>query len=318
MAAFLALLVWRGDVAGILADIRDADWRLAGAAALLVATSRLAHGVRWWLLIRHTGVVPLRAAVLVLMLATGVSVILPFRAGAALQLQVLHQRYGIDRAAVAGSLLAEGLLDGVLLVVFTLMALPFYGLERGRVRDVIVAAVVFGLAALVVVGLSRRTGGGVRFLPGRLRDAVQQIAERVNAGLIELSRARSLALLLLATVADWMLSATAHGLAAAAVGLRMPPYAYLVVELVTNAAGAVPLTQGNIGPYELVVRETARAFGVGGEQALAFALTTHAAIIAADVLVGVLAFWILRPRFRDLWRPRDAANESPPARVPPV
>lgn len=302
-AGLLGLLLWRSDVGAVAMALRRADWRLAPVAVLLIVCAKLCQGVRWWLLVRQAGAVPLRAAVLVLLAGVGVGILLPFRAGAAFQLQVLHRRYGVERVAVAGTLMGEGLIDAILMLVLVLIAVPLLGLQQGIVVGALAGAAV--LAALVggVLLLSAGQGGGrwLCWLPARPRGFVQTAPATLRRGMQALGQPRTVGLMTLLTAADWLLAAIAHLIVGAAFGLGVPPYAYLAVEIVGNASAALPLTAGSVGPYEVATRETLVLFGADGARAAAFALGTHATIIVAEVVSGLFAISALRLRRTDLW-----------------
>jgi uncharacterized membrane protein YbhN (UPF0104 family) len=308
MLAFAALLFWRGDVGAALRTLHAADWRWTVPAAALVLLSKLVHGLRWWLLLRRVQPVPLRSAVLVLLAATGVSILLPFRAGAAVQVEVLHRRFGVDRTATAGTLIAEGILDAALLGMTLVAAVPLLAGRRAAIGagGLLLAA---GLVISLLLGLGR-SRFWLRLLPRRLRDSAQAAVANLLLGTAAVWHAPTLLLLLVVTATDWTLAATAHWLAGRAVDLDLPAAAYLVVELVTNATGAVPLTQGNVGPYEFVVQEVVVAFGADIGHALAFAVTTHAVIIVAESIVGVAGVWSLRLPLEGMWRTGAPAASS--------
>ena len=310
MLAFAALLLWRGDVGAALRTLHTADWRWTVPAAALVLLSKLAHGLRWWLLLRRVRPVPLCSAVLLLLAATGVSTLLPLRAGAAVQIEMLHRRFGVDRAATAGTLIAEGVLDAALLGIALLAAVP---LLTGRPPAVAAGGLL--LAAGLVIGLLLGLGRfrfWLRLLPRHLRDPARRAVTNLLLGTAAVWHVPALPLLLLVTATDWALAATAHWLAGRAVNLGLPVATYLVVELLTNATGAVPLTQANVGPYELVVQEVVAAFGADIGPALAFAITTHAVIIVAETTAGIVGTWSLGLSPGEVWR-----TGTPPASSKP-
>jgi uncharacterized membrane protein YbhN (UPF0104 family) len=302
-ASFIGVLLWRGDLGDLGGTLRSATWGWMIAAATVMSAAKATHGVRWWLLVRRAHPVPAGGTVLVLLAATGVSVILPLRAGAALQFQVMRRRYGVERAAIAGTLVLEGLLDAAAAMALALTAAPLLGIGHlVAVRPLLAASAVVAVAVGAVWLVVRRTGDGwTRVLPPRLRARAARSAREVGHGFAALGSARYVLLVELVTLVDWALGAVANWLVGRAFGLDLPPQAYLAVEIVGNLAGAVPLTQSNIGPYELTVRETLAVFGAAGDSAAAFAIASHAAVIVAIALTGLAATWALRLGWEDLF-----------------
>src|SRR5690349_8425183 len=75
------LLLWTVDLDALAAALRAAGWRWIVPAALLGLASLVAHGVRWWLLVRRAGPVPLRSAIGIILAGSGLGAVLPLRAG---------------------------------------------------------------------------------------------------------------------------------------------------------------------------------------------------------------------------------------------
>lgn len=319
-AGFIAVLVWRVDMRETVRVLRSADWRWVALAIVLAAVTKAVHGVRWWLLVRRAGRVPLVGTVLVLLAASGVSVVLPLRAGAALQLQVLHRRYGVDRAAVAGTLILEGLLDAAALLLLALLAVPLVGLRRGVLLAAIGGAGAAAAVTAVLFYLGRRDARALLpLIPQRLRRPVAGLLTGLARGLATAGSPRALVLVLLVTLTDWLLAATASYLVGQAFGLGAPPYAYMAIEVAGNLASAVPLTQSSIGTYELAVRETLGFFGADGSRAGAYAIANHATIIIAIALTGLAGAWALRLRGGDLFYVRVVERaERPTAAATPA
>lgn len=311
-AALLGVLMWRADAGSVAGALRGAEWRWVAVAVPLLALAKALHGVRWWLLIRRAGDVPLREGVLTLLAATGVGVILPLRAGAVLQVQVLHRRYRVERATIAGMLVLEGFLDAVSLLVLAAAAVPLLGLggllsPRAVLGAVAVPAVVTALVALMV---RRRCWAWLLpRAPARLRRSIEREAGNLARGFAAAGSVRVVILLVLITLANWLVSAAALWVAGRGFALAVPIDAYLAAEIVGTLSGAVPLTQENIGPYELAVRETLVRFGAQGNPA-AFAVVAHAAIIATAAFVGLAAAWALRLGRDDLFYLRADAPRT--------
>src|SRR5215212_8496574 len=217
--AFLALLLWRVDVGKLREELASADWRYIGLAVPCFAASSAFHGVRWWLLARRAGKIPLRDSVLALLATTGVDLVLPLRAGVAALVQIMHRRHGIDRAALVGTVGADGLVDVIALPVLVLALTA----QRAHVQ-----------AALV------------RLIPGRIRERGGRWLTGLIRGLATFGHPRTLALLLVVTFADWLAAAVGYAIVGRGFGLHEGLPVYLIVEVAGNVSSIVPLTQGSI------------------------------------------------------------------------
>jgi uncharacterized membrane protein YbhN (UPF0104 family) len=307
-AAFAGLLFWRGNLPELGSAIHAAGWHAALLAAPVAALSLAGQGARWWLLVRRAGVrVSYPVALRVFLAAGGLSVLVPMGAGTALRLQVLHRRYGVGRTALAGTIFVEGLLDIMVIGLLSLAVLPLLDPGQGAVPGtlaVIGAAMGLGAGGVVLL-LARGRGEGwswprLPLIPARFQATIAHPARNLARGVGALGSGRSALVVVLLTVGTWMLSALAYGVMGKLFGLGVEPLGYLAAVILANLAGTVSITQGNIGTYEVVVRETLMRFGANGDQATAFAIAVHAAGLAGAVLVGLAAGWLLRLGRADL------------------
>src|SRR5215211_1631622 len=145
--ALVAGVVWWAGPGELLHAVRTADRRwLAATAPVFVLVTAL-HGVRWWVLLRPVGRVPLHEAVLLLFVAKAVGLIVPLRAGAVLQVQLLGHRYELNRAAVAGTLVLEAVMDAGCFLALFIVTAPLLGAGRYLTAGVWAIAAVGAVAA---------------------------------------------------------------------------------------------------------------------------------------------------------------------------
>src|SRR5579885_1750736 len=128
-AAFIGVLLWRVNIGKLGKELASADWRWLAVAAPCFLASTIFGGLRWWLLVRRAGAVPLRAGVLTLFPSMAVDLLLPLRAGTVALLQVLNRRYGVPRAGVVGAAAAGGLVDIVATVLLVIPLWPLLALH---------------------------------------------------------------------------------------------------------------------------------------------------------------------------------------------
>jgi len=309
---FIGILLWRVNLDQLWRDLGRTDWRWALLGIPIFAASGFFHGLRWWLILRHTGKVRFSGSVLALYSSKGADLILPFNAGILAQVQILHRRYGLDRTAVVAAVVAEGVLD--VIVIALLAPLAFLILPNGNLRSP--AAWSF-VVPVVVIALIARTRRGRRLVetllllvPARPQARIRALANRTRVAFGALGDVRSLLLLVGLTLADWAMEALAYFTIGQPFHLGVSAPTYLLVTVVANLSGAVPLTQANVGPYELVIREVLAAAGADGDRAAAFAVASHAVLITTIIIMAATSAAIMGLRIRDLFYLRGAAEPS--------
>jgi uncharacterized protein (TIRG00374 family) len=309
---FIGILLWRVNLDQLWDDLGRTDWRWALLGIPIFAAAALVHGLRWWLILRYTGKVRFSGSVLALYSSKGADLILPFNAGIVAQAQILHRRYGLDRTAVVAAVVAEGVLDAI--VIALLAPLALLALPNGDLPLPAAWAFVLPVVAIAVIA---RTRWGRRLVETLLRLApawpqarIRSLANRMRVAFGALGDVRSLLLLMGLTLADWSLQALAYFAIGQPFHLGVSGPTYLLVTVVATLSSAVPLTQANVGPYELVMREVLAAAGADGDRAAAFAVASHAVLIATIIIMAAASAAIMGLRARDLFYLRRAADQS--------
>ena len=220
--------------------------------------------------------------------------VLPLRAGDLFRLRsaATHRAMGV-RAALA-SLVAERLLDALCLFAVTAIMLPMFmdGVRTPsrvplggvlREQPALAALVLVLTAAVIVVFRVGRLGGpgAVAAVPaGRL----VMLWRGVRGGY------RRVGTLALTTTGAWAGSCALHFVLLTAVGAPQSWPLAVIVTAVTNLSMLVPATPGHLGVFHAAAAAPLLAYGVSGEVAVAYAITSHAVnTLPAVALGGALA-----------------------------
>lgn len=260
-----------------------------------------ARAERWLVLLHHNGVRPVRADVYGLV-AVGYlgNNVLPARAGDALRVVFLAPRAQTDARTVIGTIVAERVLDVVLLVgLFVVLA---YGVLGGidtpsAGRFAFAALIVFGLVALAAVAalvLRRR---------GHLRRVVDFLAPMTAA--TRRMRGRHGVVLLAWSALVWALEWGAWWLTADAIDLHL---AVLDVGYLMGLATIfvlVPSGPGYVGTFDAALIFGLRALGRSGHATLSYLLLLRFVIAVPITLLGLIA---LAARFGGVARMRAAVR----------
>ena len=276
---------------------------LLGAAIVVYLGGCAARGERWLALLHHNGAQPSRldAYGLVAVGYLGNNV-LPARAGDALRVVLLAPRARTDARTVIGTIVAERVLDVVLLVgLFVVLA---YGVLGGI--DVPSAGRLL-FAALIVAGLLALVAGGAWLLHrrGHLRRVLDFLAP-MGAATVRM-RGRHGVALLAWSVLVWGMEWGAWWLTAEAVGLDL---AVLDVGYLMGLATVfvlVPSGPGYVGTFDAALIFGLHALGHAGAATLSYLLLLRFVIAVPIMLLGLLA---LAARFGGIARMRAVVRAS--------
>jgi uncharacterized protein (TIRG00374 family) len=253
--------------------------------------------------------------------------VLPFRLGDLVRVGVLRHHEGGSGARGLGTVAVERVFD-LLALVFLLGA---YVLLAGVDRPELLAAGQLallggvGLSLALVVGYWRRrwlqnlAAAPVRWVRPAWGDRVALLVGRFLEGLQVFVSLRQTLLVLALSLSWWGANILAFYCVGQALGLDLPPGAYVLVLVVTAFGALIPAAPGSVGTFHGFARLGLYLASLGsGEAALAFAAVTH----AVDWLVvsGTGLYFVVRDRLWLVLLPgrRTAPPRREPAAPPPA
>jgi uncharacterized protein (TIRG00374 family) len=175
--------------------------------------------------------------------------------------------------------------DLLALVTFLVVSLPF--VTEAPWLDRIVVVGVAGLAVLVAALLFARVYT-VRRVRGRRegRGLVRRVVRDTVEGLAVRLGARRAVVASLLSVAAWAAWGAAAWLVARSVGIDLSLLETAFVAATMNLGVAIPSSPGFVGTYQWLAVESLGLFGVGGADAVAFALLVQAVWYVPTTVVG--------------------------------
>jgi uncharacterized membrane protein YbhN (UPF0104 family) len=199
--------------------------------------------------------------------------LVPARGGDAVRVESAHRLTGAGRLEIAGTMVAERILDGFVLALLVASGALLSG-TGGRF-----VWIGGGLAAAIVVA-------ALVFVRDRIRGVI--------------------GVPLLATGGIWLADVVMYGALARGFHLDLSFGALLLLVGAGNLALAVPGAAAGLGSFELVTLAGAHGIGLGGPQLAAYVLAVHAVIVLPTTVTGLLlAPWAVRPRaFKPRFRAR--------------
>ncbi|MBI4202144.1 MAG: flippase-like domain-containing protein [Chloroflexi bacterium] len=315
-ASFIALLLWRIDFQDTIEAFWKANylWLLPAVAFYFVAL--YFRTLRWGVVLRPLKDVPTGRLFPVMAVGYMANNLLPVRLGELVRSYYFGQREGVSKTATLGTIAIERVLDGVVLLAFLAgvsLALPLLGLVGGLATDTRIAAGVIvlvgaapflvGMSILVLAAYKPRAllslfALAVKPLPKGLALKLNELAALFFTGLAVLRDPRRVLLVTLLTVPVWLgegvmyyIVAWSFGLQDSLGGAGTMVWVMLAVTATSNLATALPSSQGGIGPFELFATATLVVLGAPREQATAYAVVLHVALLVPVTLLGLAYLW---------------------------
>ncbi|MBI3744753.1 MAG: flippase-like domain-containing protein, partial [Chloroflexi bacterium] len=177
-------------------------------------------------------------------------------------------------------------------------------------------AVVLGIFFTLVLSPSageRIISFVLRFAPTKVRGKVEVILRRFIEGLESLRSPKRLAAIFVLTFPVWMAEGAMYWMVAQGFHLHVPFHGILLSESTSNLATSVPSTAGGVGPFEYATRVTLEGLNVAKENAAAYAIVLHVALLAPVTVVGLWLMWTFNMSLGELARrPASRMLESTP------
>jgi uncharacterized protein (TIRG00374 family) len=304
--AFLGLIVTSVDLGSMVAafGVLALPWLLL--ALLLLAADYGLRIVRWWWMLRALEPkLPITACIWPYLSSIALNNVLPFRAGDALRVFGFRRQLRSPATRVLGTLVVERLLD-----MTTLLPLFFIGLAAAPGEDVpravtvpaawLAAALALTLVALLALAprlptlitwLARQPGLAERDWSERLEHWGRSFIETF----VVLRRAKDMLVLLVLSMAIWLLEAGVFTAVVAGFGAATAPLGALFAMASGTLSTLIPSSPGYVGTFDFFTLKALTVFGMAESTAAAAALTIHAVLWLPLTALG-LAYLLVRGR----------------------
>lgn len=300
-AALIAVLLWRTDLQEALNVAKDADYLYLPLALPLYLMANLLCAVRWRIALSTIRQPPVMSLFGIYLTGMMVNRVLPMRLGDVLRVQVPARRYGLPRATLTAVVfVTETLLDGLAFGFLFLATLAFLGVPQLPVTLVWVLSIVILTGLLMATAAARleltegwQERGWFGHLPQIVRRHSAPVVPEFLEGLAVLRNASLAGSAMAATFAAWLIHAGIFYVFGLAFGLDLSLAEAVIVTITAALVVSVPLTPFSLGTYEVAITGVLVLMGATNAEAVTYALGSHLLSVAAAVLGGVPAMWLM-------------------------
>ncbi len=283
-------------------------WLIPGVAVYFGAV--WARTWRWHYMLRHLVHVPLTRLFPIVVIGYMGNNVYPARAGEVLRSYVLRRKEGVPISASLATVVLERLFDGLVMLLFVFVTLPFAPLPPGYTTLVTIFSIVFMGALAVFLALAMRPArvGQLyawlvdRLLPVNLRPRVHGLFDRFVEGLQSLRSPRELALIFLSSTLIWLTETTKYWFVMQAFPFEVPFTVLMLMTAVVNLFTTLPSTPGYIGTFDVPGIAVLVAHGVTQAVATGYTLVLHVALWLPITALGALYMLIEHVGWRDIDR----------------
>ena len=291
-------------------------WIIPGVAVYLVGL--WARTWRWHFMLRHLKPVALAKLFPVVCIGYFGNNVYPFRAGEVIRVYVLWQREAIPISSSLATVIIERIFDGLVMLLFVFLALPFAPIPAAFQRFVVFVTVMLLIvtAAFIWITVRPRRMAIVygwlagHLLPARIRARTDEFYERFMEGLGSLRSGRDLLMIFATSIVVWLMETVKYWFVMQAFSFSVSFLALMLINGIVNLATTLPSAPGYIGTFDTPAIETLVAYGIDAQLAASYTLTLHAALWAPVTLLGAYFFWRQQLRWSDFTKAQERANKA--------
>ena len=319
VSAFFIYLALPGLHLGeVVQALRTANywWLLPGIGVYLVGL--VLRTWRWQYTLRplkHVSIVRLFPVVCIGYFGNNV---FPFRAGELLRSYVLKRTENIDISSSLATVIIERISDGLVMILFVFLALPFAPMPAFYRNAVIATTVLFLVATIVFIWMATQPARVERvytllagaLLPQRIRAPIDGFYRRFMLGLRSLSSPSDVIMIFAISILIWLTETVKYWFVMHAFDFEVSFLVLMLMNGLVNLATTLPAAPGYIGTFDTPGIGTLAAFGVNPSVAASYTFTLHAALWFPVTVLGGFFFWRMHLNMRDVEAARHAGEAS--------
>ena len=318
-AFFLYLVIPGLDMAEAAETLRTANywWVLPGVAVYFVGL--WARTWRWHYMLRHLKPIPLGRLFPVVCIGYFGNNVYPFRAGEVIRSYILKRKESVPFASSLATVLIERVFDGLVMLLFVFLALPFAPIPPDYRNAVVVLTVLLFIATAIFIWMAVSPQRVARFytwvadrlLPGAIRRRTDDLYDRFMEGIGSLSSGTDVLMIFMTSVVIWLMETVKYWFVMHAFPFEVGFIVLMLMNGIVNLATTLPSAPGYVGTFDTPGINTLTAFGVAKEMAASYTLLLHVALWVPVTVLGAYYFFFQeRMHWSDFSVAEKAAEKS--------
>jgi uncharacterized protein (TIRG00374 family) len=224
--------------------------------------------------------------------------VFPFRAGEVLRSYLLKRKEEIAFVSSFTTVFIERIFDGLTMLLFVFLALPFVPSIPPLYRQMVtLLTVALLIVTAVFMWMAVRPARVARFydwfarhlLPSRLRPIVDDFYARFIDGLQSLSSGVDVIMIFFTSIIIWLLETVKYWFVMHSFeNFQVSFFALMLMNGVVNLATTLPSAPGYVGTFDEPGIEVLKLYGINENLAGAYTLVLHAALWLPITLLGIV------------------------------
>ncbi len=282
-AFFLWLVLHQTSWEQVTAILSQAHIGWLLAAISFYSANMIVRIVRWRKLLWNVKALSFGSVGIVLLVGYAMNNILPARLGELFRANFAGRRYQVSRSAIAGSIVVERVMDGLIVVLSLLLGRLFVGEQAVLSSLTAIGGILFS-SIFIVLWVSSHKSKQNWF--SRLPSAITTRIQEFNKGLAGM-RGKIFAQTACLSLIVWFLEGIAQWAVLKAIGVSLSWQQMLSVVGVVNLSTLLPSAPGFVGTYQYAYGFTVSLFGYQPAQGVAAATAAQVFLLGSLTVIGL-------------------------------
>lgn len=297
-----------------LETLRTANYWWIVPGVLVYFVGLWARAWRWHYTLRHLKPIPTARLYPLICIGYFGNNVYPLRAGEFIRSYVLKRKEDIPFTSSLTTVIIERAFDGLVMLLFVFLALPFAPLPEQFYNLVVLLTVLFLLATALFIWMAMQptrieivyTWVADRFLPGRVRLTTDNLYTRFMEGLGSLRSGRDVLMIFGTSIVIWLMETVKYWFVMHAFPFQVGFLVLMLMNGIVNIATTLPAAPGHVGTFDGPGIEVLSTFGVDRNLAFGYTVILHIALWVPVTIVGAYYFW----REQLTWTDFSAAQQE--------
>ncbi len=275
-------------------------------ACFLITTSCIVRAYRWQLIMDPVERIPLYDVFAATMVGYFGNGVLAFRLGELLRAYSVTTGRKMSTSQAFGTVILERILDMLMVVLVFILTIPWFPFEQDVIRYGLIGFSAVTLILLVAVFISskidliKKMGSWSLFQSG-LGMKIFSIIDKIFEGVTLIKKTNHFGVILFTSVLLWSFYFVVTFIVLNACGVPLGLIGTGILLVLGSVAIGIPALPGSAGTYDAGIKFSLMVvFGIASDQALTYAIVSHAVSYFPLTLVGAIFFLLGSVSLKDV------------------
>jgi len=277
---------------------RDANYLYVVISGALAIVSLWVRAYRWKYLLFPVKKIRMPSLFSSTMIGFMANNLLPVRLGEFIRAYSIGSKENISKSSALATIVIERVFDGFTVLSILAIVLIFFDFPGWVKKGGYFAFGFFMCVLIFLIFLRLHTEKVIKgvdsllgFLPAGARGKLKDMLDSFADGLEVLKNANHLIMIIIFSVAVWLVMASALKFAMIAFDLNLPIYAAFVLMVILALGVMIPSSPGFVGTYHYLCIASLALFAISKDVALSFSIVAHITGFIPITLIGLYYLW---------------------------